>query len=86
MCYIIEYGSNKNKGVKTMHHYEKEVFIKELIENVEKEILSKSFNTPENWDGIELRWLISESFNSIILPIYTDKRSNRYKNYKRIIK
>ena len=55
-------------------------FIGELIHNVEKEILKHDY--PESWDGIELRWLIKEHFDKVVLSRYRDKRLSRWKKFE----
>ncbi len=46
---------------------EQKRFIKELISNVEKDILKKADQFPEVWDGRELRIFIAEKFNDCVI-------------------
>ena len=62
-----------------MNRREQKKFINELIDNVKAEILMKAY--PEEWDGIELRWLIAEKFNQAVLGRYNDKRNKRHKDF-----
>lgn len=60
---------------------EQKKFVAELIDNVKVEIEAKLGKIPDHWDGIELRWLIRDSFSAIVFSGYTDRRSKRYKEY-----
>ena len=55
-------------------------FIKELIANVQAKILQRRY--PKEWDGIELRWLVSEHFQQVVFGGYKDKRQKRYKDFE----
>lgn len=64
-----------------MDKKEQRKFIVELVNNVKKELLKSSY--PENWDGIELRWLIKERFAEVVLgDRFLDKRKMRYRHFK----
>jgi len=71
-----------------MNKREQRRFINELVGNVKREILDKLPNLPKEWDGIELRWLISEEFQEIVFAGWHDKRDKRYQSYinERMIK
>jgi hypothetical protein len=61
---------------------EQKKFIKELINNVEKDILKKADQFPETWDGRELRIFIAEQFdNCIIKRIMSKSQLKEYKNF-----
>ena len=64
-----------------MNKQEKEVFVMELINNVKDDVLKDVDKLPEDWDGIELRWLIKEHFEQIVFHGYRDKRKKRYQDY-----
>ena len=65
-----------------MSSKEKIDFINALIDNVRKNILEKVNEYPEEWDGVELRWLIKDHFNLVVFGGYNDKRDKRYKEYE----
>ena len=55
-------------------------FINELVDNVKKELLTKEI--PEDWDGIELRWLIKDRFDRCVIKNTGGrKRKMEYNNY-----
>jgi len=58
---------------------EQKQFVKDLTENVAKSITRKieAGKIPENWDGIELRWLLKETF------AYESYDGDSYKSRKR---
>ena len=64
-----------------MTKQEQKGFLNDLINNVRAEILKTAEQIPEEWDGIELRWLIAEKFNGVVFSGWSDKRNGRYKNY-----
>jgi len=66
-----------------MNNKERAVFITELIESVRQELLGKHY--PENWDGIELRWLVASKFQDCVLGGYKDKREKRYREYEKVV-
>lgn len=39
-------------------------------------------NIPENWDGIELRWLLRDMGDSFVWNDMKNKRSRRFKDYE----
>ena len=52
----------------TMTKQEQKDFIVELIKNVKKSIIEKTAGgskIPENWNGLELRWLVKDSFSFV---------------------
>ncbi len=64
---------------------EQKKFVAELIDNVKVEIEAKLGKIPDDWDGIELRWLIRDSFSAVVFGGYTDRRSKRYKDYSNTV-
>jgi len=62
-------------------------FIKNLTGSIASELISKieSGRVPENWDGIELRKLLSDKFESESDRCFKNKRSRRYKDYNNIV-
>ena len=63
-----------------MNTQEKTVFINELIDNVKAHVLEKVDKYPDEWDGVELRWLIRDYFD---LAIFSGgKKQKRLKDYK----
>ena len=65
-----------------MNHPEQLIFIVDLIENVRKKITENLDKYPETWDGVELRWLIKEYFDQVVLSRYLDKYEKRFKNFE----
>lgn len=59
--------------------------IDELIDGVKMDIINKAKDMPEEWDGIELRWLIAEKFAMEVGARFKDKRSRRYQDYRNFI-
>jgi hypothetical protein len=64
-----------------MNQHEKIIFINELFDKVKMDIINNIDKIPENWDGIELRWLIRDHMDMIVSNCNEDKRDRRYKNY-----
>lgn len=59
---------------------EQQQFVNDLIDNVKQELLALDY--PENWDGIEFRWLIADRFSQVVFgDIGRNKRSKRYRDY-----
>lgn len=65
-----------------MTEVEKIQFVEDLISNVKEKVLSKIPNTPDEWDGLELRWLIRDHFNTVVWGDALDKRKSRYRQYQ----
>ena len=65
-----------------MTQQEKEYFINQLIDNVKKRIIHKSLLFPEDWDGIELRWIVRDHFDLVVFGGYRDRRVKRFKDYE----
>lgn len=55
-------------------------FIRELCNNVRDEIVSKSAQMPDDWDGIELRAYIAACFSECKMGNLTGKRLKDYRN------
>ena len=70
------------KGGDHLNTVEKIVFIDELFNAVKDEILKDVSKYPENWDGIELRWLIREKFNQVVWGGFQDKREKRFRDFE----
>ena len=65
-----------------MTENEKWVFIETLLEKVKAELLNKVETLPDEWDGIELRWLIRDAFDRIVITsVGGRKRKRDYKNF-----
>ena len=56
-------------------------FVKSLTASVALEIISKieSGKIPENWGGVELRWLLAERFENETIPGYVSRKA-KYNN------
>jgi hypothetical protein len=64
-----------------MQTSEKIIFIRELIGNVQKDILSQVGKMPDSWDGIELRRYIADKFEEAnIKRTMTPQRKREYNN------
>ncbi len=61
-------------------------FIREMIENVRKEILKRAKDIPEEWNGVELRWLIKDHFNLVVIGGMGSKKRKRDYNNEVIVK
>lgn len=59
---------------------EQKRFIRELIRNVEKDILDKVYDFPSSWDGHELRQYIADQFAACNLGTLTGARKRNYQN------
>lgn len=60
----------------------KREFITNLCDNVRDEMISKIAKMPEEWDGHELRELLSAKFEYERGRLLSDKRSRRYKDFR----
>jgi len=45
-----------------MTQEEKKEFIRSMVQMVEDRLITATSIIPENWDGVELRWLIEGAF------------------------
>jgi hypothetical protein len=59
---------------------EKKRFIRELCDNVKRDLLNKAAQYPKEWDGIELRRLIARRFNMAVMGDFSGKRKRNYEN------
>lgn len=70
-----------------MNKEEQIEFVIQLTDNVKNEILQKinKNKIPENWDGIELRWLIADKFSDVVFGGFEKKnqrrRAKEFNNY-----
>lgn len=56
-------------------------FINEMTDNLKEELLKNVDKMPEEWDGIELRQLISDKANEFVLKdSMNKKRKRKYNN------
>lgn len=64
----------------------KRKFIRSLMRGIEKDLLSKVDRMPEDWDGIELRWLISDTAKDaqLVRPFDAMPRK-RHKDYQNTV-
>ena len=58
------------------------IFIDELFKTVKANIMKKVDKYPDEWNGIELRWLIRDHFDLAVFGGYRDKKQKRFKDYK----
>lgn len=69
-----------------MTRYEQCDFVLTLIRNVKEEILKDIDKIPEEWDGIELRWLIANKFSGVVISKTGSRSRKRAFNNECIIK
>ena len=69
-----------------MTRYDQCDFILTLIRNVKEQILSNLNKYPEEWDGIELRWLIANKFSEVVNPRMGSRSRKRTFNNECIVK
>lgn len=65
-----------------MDRNERRKFVSDLIENVEQSILARLDDMPDEWNGIELRQYIAESFTARCQPsrFVPSARKRSYRN------
>jgi len=64
-----------------MNRKDQEKFVRDLIATVQKRILAKLPNVPEEWNGMELRWLIGEHFEKAAPYSASKRQEKRYRAY-----
>jgi len=61
---------------------EKKRFIRQLVNNVKKDMLSKANKMPSEWNGIELREYIKDCFSEVVISgTISRSRKRDYKNF-----
>lgn len=68
-----------------MTYGEQTNLIKELIANVQDDILKESIKYPETWDGIELRWRLADTFSQVVFGNIGKRKGKRYLDYKNFV-
>jgi len=68
-----------------MTYQEQTKLIKELIANVQDDILKESIKYPETWDGVELRWRVADVFSQVVFGGIGKRKGKRYLDYKNIV-
>jgi len=70
-----------------MNKQEQEQFVRELTGNVLAEVLAKSVQWPDDWDGHELRQLLADAFaaSSCMSDAMKDKRAARRRAYENTV-
>ena len=68
-----------------MRTVDKIEFISTLVDVVKSKLLDAAPTLPDDWDGIELRWLIAEEFATVNFKPSIDKREKRYREYKNFL-
>jgi len=65
-----------------MNKREKVQFVKSLVDMIEHKILIEILEDkiPLEWDGIELRWLLAERFNTNWVMPEAKKRKREFRN------
>ncbi len=64
---------------------EKKEMIETGMENLKKKLLEAIEKAPEEWDGVELRWLIRDKAAEFVYSCFQDKRQARYREYKNTV-
>lgn len=60
----------------------KQVLLNTFLKSLQKTLVKAVEKCPEEWDGVELRWLIQDKAAEFVWYPMCDKRSKRYKDYK----
>ena len=68
-----------------MTYTEQTELIKELIANVQDDILKESIKYPETWNGVELRWRIADVFSQVVFGDIGKRKGTRYLDYKNLV-
>ena len=68
-----------------MTYLEQTEFIKELIANVQDDILKETIKYPDTWDGIELRWRMADVFSQVVFGDIGKRKGKRYLDYKNFV-
>lgn len=64
-----------------MTRKEKRLFLRELTSNVLSDLLKKLPKTPDDWNGIELRQWVADSFSSCVFKgTMPPSRKRKYNN------
>ena len=65
-----------------MNAIQQKRFVRQLIDAVETNIVAAidAGKTPDNWDGVELRWYIAEKFADCVFGDFSKRRKAEYKN------
>jgi len=63
-----------------MDKQEKIEFITRIMDDLKETMISRVYNMPEDWDGVELRWYIIDKSKNVDFSSYK-KTSKRYKDY-----
>jgi hypothetical protein len=66
-----------------MTPFDKATFCRELIANVQAEILANVDRFPEEWDGHELRRYIADRFEAATISLRRDRMDPRYQSRMR---
>jgi len=68
-----------------MDIFVKKALVNSFITNLKKELMEAVEKCPEEWDGLELRWLLRDKAAEFVWYGMVDKRSKRYKDYKNTV-
>lgn len=63
-----------------MHKTQKVKFIRELIRNVQADIIKNVANMPDDWNGLELRLYIADKFAENVAGHLDARRVREYRN------
>lgn len=57
-------------------------FINEMCDSIKMDIIALTPKLPEEWDGVELRWLIADKFAECVFGNVGKRKGRRYLDYK----
>jgi len=61
---------------------ERKAFIRQLVNDVKKDMLSKANKMPSSWDGMELREYVKDCFSEVVITgTISRSRKMEYKNF-----
>lgn len=71
-----------------MNNEQQRQIVNDLIDSVKKSLLDKADRIPENWDGIELRQWVAETFwqeRTAGKGIYSHLQRKRLRDYRTVL-
>lgn len=69
-----------------MDKIEKTLFIKSILDSVADSLIKNIDIYPEEWDGVELRWLIADHVaDNVVIGSAANKKRRRFKDYRHTV-
>lgn len=65
-----------------MNQQDKERFVRELVGNIQTDVLAKVSQMPEEWDGIEIRQYLADKFSESSLMMGRKDLYKRLRSYR----